>query len=200
MLPYLSVSALICPRSCPPPPPLQLKREKLIENGRSCKPKMSPGDEQECQRRYCVYVRSVKLIASWHAGRKLGWGKEKCRQRELTVRERGGMRGARANGWDLRNTEGRVCRLPSLTRLMAARRQHVCSVFAPRALVPLCFYVPLFLFFSFFYSSAAWTMWSNTPTKPHSSHTETTHTQFSLYSRRGNVVGQLSSLGSLVEP
>ena len=124
----------------------------------------------------CTYG-VLKLIASWHAGRKLGWGKEKCRQRELTARERGGMRGARANGWDLRNTEGRVCRLPSLTRLMASRRQHVRSVFAPRALVPLRFYALFFLsfFFSFFYSSAALTMWSNTPTKPHS-HTQKQHT------------------------
>ena len=90
---------------------------------------------------------------------------------------------------------GESLQLPSLTQLMAARRQRVCSVFAPHALVPLCFYVPSFFFIPLQLGQCDQTHpWGHTP------HTQQQHTQFSLYSQRGNFVAQISSLGSLVEP
>lgn len=60
---------------------------------------------------------------------------------------------------------------------------------APHALAYLCFCV---LFF--FSSSAAWTMWYNTPITLQT-HTHT-HTNFSLYSPSGNFITQISSLDS----
>lgn len=75
--------------------------------------------------------------------------------------------------------------LPPLTQLMAAGRQHVCSVFAPCALASPCFYV-LFFFFPLQLGQCD----KKTATKLH------TNTQFSLYSQRGNFITQISSLDS----
>lgn len=137
-----------------------------------------------------VYVSSVKLTAFLTCGKKIRVKKEKKNGGTGSWQpEREGKREGRANGWDLKNIEESLSQ-PPLTQLMAARRQHVCSVFAPHTLASPCFYV-----LYFFPSSVAWTMWWNTPTNLHI-HTLRANTKFCLYSRRGIFITKISSLDS----
>lgn len=189
MLPYLSVSALICLHSCCPLRCVCTEKEACVKWVKLQTRGVALWWTGMSAEVLCTY-QALSSLLFWHVGRKLGWKKkEKWRHGKLTAREREGMREGRANGRDLKNIEESLSQ-PPLTQLMAARRQHVCSVFAPHTLASPCFYV-----LYFFPSSVAWTMWWNTPTKLHI-HTLRTNTKFCLYSRRGIFITKISSLDS----
>lgn len=133
----------------PPPPLLWLQAYKKWDGG-SCKPEVSPPDEQGCQQRYYVYVRSGTLIAFWHVGRKLGRGKKKWRQWEVTARERKRMWRAEQMA-EISRTQKRKS---LTTSAVGGSREATCLLCICPSCPCFCFCCSVFVFVP----SAAWTM------------------------------------------